>query len=149
MRCFGNQDRFAIPFILLLVVAHVLLSSSPTTQAMLISPISSRNVSTGMFRRNIPIRFCFRHGVLTDQRSGFHKTALAASSSAKSPTTRQRVAIVGGGLAGLSTTYHLLKKTVSSSKSSSSSSNVPFGLDIEIIDIAEVGTGGASSVAGG
>lgn len=62
-------------------------------------------------------------------------------SSTKSDEEQQRVAIVGGGLAGLSAAFHLLNKTVTSIGSSP--------LHITIIDTAPVGTGGASSVAGG
>lgn len=43
--------------------------------------------------------------------------------------------IIGGGLAGLSTAYHLLQKSPS--------------IDVTIIDKAEPGASGASSVAGG
>jgi len=53
----------------------------------------------------------------------------------------QKVAIVGGGLAGLSTAYHLLELR------SQRQLSAPF--DLTIVDRAEVGTGGASAVAGG
>lgn len=46
---------------------------------------------------------------------------------------RPRSAVVGGGFAGLATAYHL----------------VAYGSDVTIFDPNEVGTGGASSVAGG
>jgi Glycine/D-amino acid oxidases (deaminating) len=48
----------------------------------------------------------------------------------------ENVAIVGGGLAGLSTAYHLLDK-------------LQGNIRITVIDKAEPGEGGASSVAGG
>lgn len=47
----------------------------------------------------------------------------------------QTIGIVGGGLAGLSTAFHLLQKKPD--------------VHITILDKASVGTGGASSVAGG
>lgn len=50
----------------------------------------------------------------------------------------QKVAIVGGGLAGLSTAYHLLELRSQRGR-----------FDLTIFDSAEVGTGGASAVAGG
>ena len=49
----------------------------------------------------------------------------------------KRVAIVGGGLAGLSTAYHYLSKMKDRTTY------------VTVYDIAPVGTGGASSVAGG
>lgn len=52
------------------------------------------------------------------------------------PSPPRNIAIVGGGLAGLSTAYHLLLKTGDDTK-------------ITIIDRANPGEGGASSVAGG
>eukprot|EP00571_Detonula_confervacea_P007106 CAMPEP_0172326248 /NCGR_PEP_ID=MMETSP1058-20130122/56003_1 /TAXON_ID=83371 /ORGANISM="Detonula confervacea, Strain CCMP 353" /LENGTH=473 /DNA_ID=CAMNT_0013042991 /DNA_START=41 /DNA_END=1462 /DNA_ORIENTATION=- len=55
----------------------------------------------------------------------------------------KNVAIVGGGLAGLSAAYHLLN--ISGNKID----NVPRGIQITIFDKANVGEGGASSVAGG
>jgi FAD dependent oxidoreductase len=50
-----------------------------------------------------------------------------------------RLAIVGGGLAGLSTAYHYLSKQVRMEQS----------CHVTIFDSSTVGTGGASSVAGG
>ena len=48
----------------------------------------------------------------------------------------RNVTVLGGGLAGLSTAYHLLTRAAPGSR-------------INIVDKAEVGTAGASSVAGG
>ncbi len=56
--------------------------------------------------------------------------------------TVSNIAIIGGGLAGLSTSYHLLDIA-------SGDSDVQKRLHITIFDKAEVGEGGASSVAGG
>ena len=105
--------------------------------------------------------------MLSSFQRGHRRRGLSATSSTKQEgRRRKRVAIVGGGLAGLSTTYHLLKKTmirnqqkiqqqeqsqdiqVDMANSSVQSSDVP-ALDIDILDISEVGTSGASSVAGG
>lgn len=58
---------------------------------------------------------------------------ICLSSSSSPPET---VAIIGGGLAGLSTAYHLLDK-------------LGGNVRITVIDKAEPGQGGASSVAGG
>jgi len=54
------------------------------------------------------------------------------------------VAIVGGGLAGLSAAYHLLEKTATNKNEEDSDP-----LHLTVFDNAPVGTGGASSVAGG
>mmetsp|Transcript_16961 Transcript_16961/g.23572 ORF Transcript_16961/g.23572 Transcript_16961/m.23572 type:complete len:549 (+) Transcript_16961:135-1781(+) len=54
------------------------------------------------------------------------------------------VAIVGGGLAGLSAAYHLLEKTIVNKNEEGYDS-----LRLTVFDTAPVGTGGASSVAGG
>lgn len=51
-------------------------------------------------------------------------------------TAPSSIGIVGGGLAGLSTAFHLLSKTNGS-------------CHVTIYDPCVVGTGGASSVAGG
>ena len=48
----------------------------------------------------------------------------------------RKIAVVGGGLAGLSVAFHLLEKTNASIK-------------LTLLDKAEPGCGGASSVAGG
>ena len=61
------------------------------------------------------------------------------------PRPIKSVAIVGGGLAGLSTAYHLLDMVGNEDEGVSSS----MGLQITIYDKANVGEGGASSVAGG
>jgi ribulose 1,5-bisphosphate synthetase/thiazole synthase len=53
-----------------------------------------------------------------------------------SSNTSKNIAIVGGGLAGLSTAYHLLDK-------------LQGNVHITVIDKADPGEGGASSVAGG
>jgi glycine/D-amino acid oxidase-like deaminating enzyme len=53
----------------------------------------------------------------------------------------QKIAIVGGGLAGLSTAFHLLEKASQLYPAKS--------LDVTILDSHQVGTGGASAVAGG
>lgn len=58
-------------------------------------------------------------------------------------TQSKNIAIIGGGLAGLSVAYHLLDA------SNNSQANQSNGLQIKIFDKAEVGEGGASSVAGG
>ena len=57
-----------------------------------------------------------------------------------------KVAIVGGGLAGLSTAYHLLDSSIEQREERGGGGG---GLHITIFDKAEVGEGGASSVAGG
>jgi NADPH-dependent 2,4-dienoyl-CoA reductase/sulfur reductase-like enzyme len=47
----------------------------------------------------------------------------------------KRVAVIGGGLAGLATVFHLIDRDPR--------------IEITVFDTAAVGTGGASSVAGG
>ncbi|KAL7466037.1 hypothetical protein ACHAXS_006331 [Conticribra weissflogii] len=61
----------------------------------------------------------------------------------QSRTRNQNIAIIGGGLAGLSVAYHLLDGLKNSQLNPSNR------LRITIYDKAEVGEGGASSVAGG
>ena len=70
-------------------------------------------------------------------RSIVGKRKLSSSSLETSDSTAppRKIAVVGGGLAGLSTAFHLLDKSR--------------GLHVTVFDKAEVGTGGASSVAGG
>lgn len=48
----------------------------------------------------------------------------------------KKIAVIGGGLAGLATVFHLLDKQ-------------PEAVHVTVFDKAQVGTGGASSVAGG
>ena len=60
-----------------------------------------------------------------------------------------KVAIVGGGLAGLSTAYHLLDSSIEQREERGGGGGGGGGLHITIFDKAEVGEGGASSVAGG
>jgi glycine/D-amino acid oxidase-like deaminating enzyme len=62
----------------------------------------------------------------------------------RSVSTIKKVAIIGGGLAGLSTAYHLLLHHNTPNNNSKEG-----GIHITIYDTAEVGEGGASSVAGG
>jgi hypothetical protein len=79
--------------------------------------------------------------------------AVAARKLPVDPTTgtrQQTIAVVGGGLAGLSTVFYLLDKCSSSSSSDSNSKYTPSRpLNITILDQADVGTMGASAVAGG
>jgi len=65
----------------------------------------------------------------------FHLKQVPITQSRLFGSSPQHIAVVGGGLAGLSTTFHLLEKI----------DNVR----ITIIDKANPGEGGASSVAGG
>ena len=59
------------------------------------------------------------------------------------PLVVKSAAIVGGGLAGLSTAYHLLDVAGKEEK------DAPRRVRITVYDKADVGEGGASSVAGG
>jgi len=70
-------------------------------------------------------------------RSPVGKRKLSSSSLDTSDSTAlpRKIAVVGGGLAGLSAAFHLLDKRK--------------GLGVTVFDKAEVGTAGASSVAGG
>lgn len=91
--------------------------------------------------------FCFdgvscerssRFGRLLPRRASWCRFASLTGdvpSSGTDVTAPRSVAIIGGGLAGLSTAYHLLENSS--------------GIDITVFDVAEVGCGGASAVAGG
>ena len=79
------------------------------------------------------------------QRSALFSSANSINNSRKedehdSKTSPKNIAIVGGGLAGLSTAYHLLRYSIDH--------NIVLP-SLTIIDKAEPGKGGASSVAGG
>lgn len=98
-----------------------------------------RNVLTNVQRHtSIPSPF-----YSLNQRSKLFSSAnsinnIPEESESKAPP--KNVAIVGGGLAGLSTAYHLLRYSIDHSIELPS---------VTILDKAEPGKGGASSVAGG
>lgn len=90
-------------------------------------------------RRRRGRRSCFSSSLSDDSSS---------SSSAATTKKKKRVAIVGGGLAGLSTAFHLLNRTTNNNNGGDRHLPPPFEA-LTVFDTGPVGTGGASSVAGG
>jgi len=114
----------------------------PTARRMMMSLQTKNPLTTIGFSHCMPIR-------KLNHRLNYLSTTALTSTRANHEVTKSHdvnnVAIVGGGLAGLSVAYHLLKKTTATNKDRTTS---PF-LRLTIFDKAPVGTGGASSVAGG
>ena len=106
---------------------------------------TARSWNNKPFGHHFPTWYRPIHVQPTSGASSFvSRSGNASSLPSPSPPPR-KIAIVGGGLAGLSTLYHLIEL----SDSAADGGGVSPSLEVDILDPCPVGTGGASSVAGG
>lgn len=94
----------------------------------------------GGVRYGILLRFLL-YGAVIDRvdsmsvQRGAHTWLRASAQSSKPLQSPRKIAVIGGGLAGLATVFHIIDKQP--------------GVHVTVFDKVPVGTGGASSVAGG
>ena len=144
--------RTIMAMIMMLMIQSRTAASGRVLTAFIRTSSRDRMCANDNMKASLHVTPNMIHGTTAVTTTRRNKTIVRSHShdtTSQSPTTlpSQRIRIMGGGLAGLSVAYHLLLS--SQQQQRPPPPNIE-GIDITVYDTAhDIGTGGASGIAGG